>query len=176
MERTSATQQRSYKMNYAYTVMPSPAGEMYLVASEKGVAGVLWNIKNPEQLRFKGARQDPSNPFLLQLMDELKEYFAGKRTQFDVPIDMQGTEFQKKVWRGLLSIPYGKTTSYKELAEKIGRPSASRAVGMANGRNPISILVPCHRVIGANGTLTGYAGGLKSKDFLLTLEKALFRH
>ncbi len=102
---------------------------------------------------------------------QLREYFEGKRKTFDIPYEMHGTEFQKKVWRALCDIPYGETRSYKEIAIAVGNEKASRAVGMANNRNPIGIIVPCHRVIGASGKLVGYAGGLEMKQFLLELEK-----
>jgi methylated-DNA-[protein]-cysteine S-methyltransferase len=100
----------------------------------------------------------------------LAEYFAGTRNRFDLELDFTGTEFQKKVWQALLTIPFGETRSYSQIAEQIGSPSAVRAVGAANGRNPISIIAPCHRVIGASGKLTGFAGGLEAKELLLTLE------
>lgn len=103
---------------------------------------------------------------------QLAEYFAGERTEFDLPLAPEGTPFQRAVWDALLRIPYGATSSYGAIARVIGRPDASRAVGAANGRNPIAILIPCHRVIGANGTLTGYGGGLSTKEFLLELERA----
>ncbi len=109
---------------------------------------------------------------LKKVVKELDEYFSGKRKTFDIPISFNGTEFQKKVWNALLEIPYGETRSYKDIAEHIGNPKACRAVGMANHNNPISIIVPCHRVIGKNGSLTGYAGGLDMKNYLLQLEKS----
>ena len=111
------------------------------------------------------------SPFFAQLKTELKEYFEGKRREFSVPIELVGTDFQKKVWAELLKIPYGKTISYKQLAERVGNSNASRAVANANGMNKISLIVPCHRVIGADGSLTGYASGLERKRFVLDLEK-----
>ncbi|MBX9670128.1 MAG: methylated-DNA--[protein]-cysteine S-methyltransferase [Candidatus Obscuribacterales bacterium] len=116
--------------------------------------------------------EDDSNPFLQTTQAELTEYFAGKRQEFSVPLDFLGTEFQKKVWTALLTIPYGKTKTYAEIALQIGNPKAVRAVGAANGKNPISIIAPCHRVIGSSGALTGFAGGLSKKAFLLKLEGA----
>ena len=101
---------------------------------------------------------------------QLEEYFAGRRTRFDLPLDLQGTPFQRRVWSALLAIPYGETLTYGELARRIGRPAAARAVGHANGSNPISVIVPCHRLIGANGTLVDYGGGIERKRFLLSLE------
>lgn len=112
-----------------------------------------------------------STPLLEEAIKQLKEYFIGKRKQFDLPLHLETTEFRKKVWEELLKIPYGETATYKQIAERIGKPKAARAVGMANHDNPIPIIVPCHRVIGANGKLTGYALGLEMKQELLTLEK-----
>ena len=114
--------------------------------------------------------EDPSFPILLKTEQQLNEYFAGKRTRFELELDFTGTEFQKEVWAALLEIPFGETRSYGEIARRIGRPKAVRAVGAANGRNPISIVAPCHRVIGASGKLTGFAGGLDNKLLLLKLE------
>jgi methylated-DNA-[protein]-cysteine S-methyltransferase len=112
----------------------------------------------------------PDNPILLRAVQQLQEYFSGTRNSFDLELDFAGTDFQKKVWQALLTIPFGETRSYSEIAEQIGNPSAVRAVGAANGKNPISIVAPCHRVIGASGKLTGFAGGLEAKERLLTLE------
>lgn len=115
----------------------------------------------------------PTDPLLKKAVKQLDEYFAGKRKKFDLPLSMKGTEFQQKVWEALRAIPYGETRSYGDIAKAIGKPKAARAVGMANNRNPVSIIVPCHRVIGANGSLVGYGGGLKAKEFLLKLEGTL---
>ena len=117
-------------------------------------------------------QEEPQNPLLQDTMRQLQEYFAGTRKSFSIPLDLQGTDFQKKVWNVLLSIPYGETRSYSDIARAIGKPDAVRAVGAANGRNPLSIIVPCHRVIGQNGSLTGYAGGLEIKKMLLDLENS----
>ena len=125
------------------------------------------------QKQQESAEDKENNPVVQQTIKELEEYFAGNRKVFTVPLDLRGTEFQKKVWEALREIPYGETRSYKEIAEKIGNPKASRAVGMANHRNPIGIVVPCHRVVGANGKLTGYAGGIPMKQALLELEKPM---
>ena len=114
--------------------------------------------------------EDTSNPILLETEKQLNEYFAGKRRSFSVTLDYVGTPFQQKVWKSMLAIPFGETRSYGQLAEEIGNPKAVRAVGAANGKNPISIIGPCHRVIGASGKLTGFAGGLKAKAYLLSLE------
>jgi methylated-DNA-[protein]-cysteine S-methyltransferase len=113
---------------------------------------------------------DQQHPILLETERQLSEYFAGKRTQFELPLEPRGSEFQKRVWRALREIPFGKTRSYRDLAEAIGSPKASRAIGAANGKNPLSIVVPCHRVIGTDRTLTGFAGGLETKATLLALE------
>jgi len=116
---------------------------------------------------------NPEHPVLLRAAQQLQAYFAGEAKDFDLPLDAQGTAFQMRVWQALQSIPYGQTRSYAQLAALVGSPKAARAVGLANGRNPLSIIVPCHRVIGADGSLTGYGGGLENKRFLLKLEKAL---
>jgi methylated-DNA-[protein]-cysteine S-methyltransferase len=113
---------------------------------------------------------DQQHSILLETERQLSEYFAGKRTQFELPLEPRGSEFQKRVWRALREIPFGKTRSYRDLAEAIGSPKASRAIGAANGKNPLSIVVPCHRVIGTDRTLTGFAGGLETKATLLALE------
>lgn len=151
----------------------SPVGELLLVSNGNALT----------RLHLKGAAHYPEvdeswiEGESLEIFDtaitQLDEYFRGERKSFDLKIEMTGTDFQKKVWNQLRQIPFGETVSYKQLAERIGKPRAIRAVGQANGRNPISILVPCHRVLGANGTLTGYAGGLHSKNYLIALEKGL---
>lgn len=155
---------------YRYKFMKSPVGELKLIASDKGLAAVLWENDDPRRVRLPQQFRDEKNPVLLRAEKQLGEYFAGRRTSFDLPLDFHGTDFQKSVWRELLKIPYGETRSYGEIAKKIKKPSASRAVGAANGKNPISIVAACHRVIGASGALTGFAGGLKAKAFLLELE------
>ena len=116
--------------------------------------------------------ETPDHPVLVETERQLGEYFAGERRTFDVPLSFAGTDFQKRVWAALLAIPFGETRSYGEIADQLGAPGASRAVGAANGRNPISIIAPCHRVLGSNGKLTGFAGGLEAKAFLLDLERA----
>ena len=132
----------------------------------------LLELLPPKHRNFKAAEpaHDSSDTFFRFVIDQLESYFAGERQSFDVPFEMRGTPFQKSVWQQLLTIPYGETRSYGQLAQQIGNPAASRAVGAANGRNPLSLIVPCHRVIGAGGTLTGYAGGLDCKNYLLQLE------
>jgi methylated-DNA-[protein]-cysteine S-methyltransferase len=131
---------------------------------------VLWENDNPKRVPLPVTGEDPRHPVLRQAERQLKEYFAGTRTVFDLPLDFHGTDFQKRVWAALLAIPFGETRSYGEIARALGKPSAMRAVGAANGRNPISIIAPCHRVTGAAGQLTGFAGGLKAKAHLLALE------
>lgn len=162
-------------MSLASKVISSPVGKLTLVASDKGLVAVLWPNDKPTRVRFSENITTAENAILAKAEKQLNEYFAGKRNSFDLPLDMRGTDFQKNVWEALLSIPFGETRSYAQLAKQIGNPQAVRAVGAANGRNPISIIVPCHRVIGANGKLTGFAGGLNTKDHLLTLEKQACR-
>ncbi len=154
--------------------MNSPIGAIYLVASEEGLNYVYWNRLKIPMVSEKN-ENTPAAKILNKTEKQLNEYFAGKRTQFDLPISVEGTEFQKRVWKQLSQIPFGVTVSYKDIALKLNDGNASRAVGTANGRNPISIVVPCHRVISSDGTLGGYAGGLPAKVKLLNLEKASFR-
>jgi len=154
-------------MNY-YTIAPSPLGEMTLQANDEGILGIWFTTQTtrPDDLG-----QENANHAVLSLaLTQLDEYFTGKRTQFDLPIAAKGTAFQMQVWQALTTIPYGETWSYQELANAIGNPKAVRAVGLANGKNPVSIVVPCHRVIGKNGKLTGYAGGIERKRWLLERE------
>jgi methylated-DNA-[protein]-cysteine S-methyltransferase len=147
-----------------------PVGRLTLVASDTGLAAVLWENDNPKRVPLTIADENASHPVLRETERQLKEYFARTRNAFDLPLDFQGTDFQKRVWAQLLAIPFGQTRSYGQIARALGNPNAMRAVGAANGRNPISIIAPCHRVIGANGKLTGFAGGLEAKVHLLTLE------
>lgn len=157
-------------MKCFFKLMKSPVGELKLVASDAGLMAVLWENDDPGRVKLPELVEDNRHPILNLAEEQLVEYFKGKRKTFSIPLEMHGTEFQKKVWSALLTIPFGETRSYGELAKQIRKPSASRAVGAANGRNPVSILVPCHRVIGASGKLTGFAGGLKNKSILLSLE------
>ncbi len=151
--------------------MKSPVGILTLIATEKGLAAILWEDDKPNRVKVTAGETDKSHPVLLECEKQLNEYFAGKRKEFSVKLDPVGTEFQKSVWRQLSKIPFGETRSYGELAKKLGNPKAGRAVGAANGKNPLSIVVPCHRVIGADGKLTGFAGGLENKEKLLKLER-----
>lgn len=157
-------------MSYYYKITTTPVGVLTLIASDRGLAAILWQDDSPRRVRLDPRVENADHPLLLQAEQQLQEYFAGTRQHFDLPLDFAGTEFQRKVWAALVSIPFGETRSYKQIAEQIGHPSAMRAVGAANGRNPVSIIAPCHRVIGANGKLTGFAGGLDIKAFLLSLE------
>src|ERR1700744_86202 len=157
-------------MAYLYKIIDSPVGQLKLVASETGLAAVLWENDDPRRVRLGPLVEDPSNKLLKEAEKQLDAYFKGKLKKFTVPLDFNGTDFQKSVWAALLTIPFGETRSYAEIARQIGRPEASRAVGAAHGRNPISIITPCHRVLGSNGRLTGFAAGLEAKDELLKLE------
>ena len=158
-------------MKLAFIEMASPVGTLKLVANETALVAVLWENENPKRVRLAELVEQADHPVLLETQKQLTEYFAGKRQQFDLPLDFAGTEFQHKVWQALLSIPFGETRSYRDIAEQIGNVKAVRAVGAANGKNPISIIAPCHRVVGKNGKLVGFAGGLDNKDILLRLEK-----
>ena len=157
-------------MTFSYKTMASPVGELKLVASERGLSAILWENDDPARVRLGPLVEDAEHPILVEAERQIGEYFAGARKAFTVPLDFHGTEFQKSVWAALLAIPYGETRSYAEIARAVGRPTAFRAVGAANGKNPISIIAPCHRVIGTNGALTGFAGGLEAKQLLLGLE------
>ncbi|NOI37535.1 methylated-DNA--[protein]-cysteine S-methyltransferase [Vibrio sp. 070316B] len=151
-----------------FTYYDSPLGTVALQANEQGLLGVWFetHTTKPEDLGI----QEDSFPIFLSVKDQLDRYFAGEAIQFDVPIAAKGTPFQQSVWHALTTIPYGETWSYAQLADAIGNPKAVRAVGLANGKNPVSVIVPCHRVIGKNGKLTGYAGGVERKQRLLAIE------
>ena len=159
-----------HEMEYFYKMLDSPIGRLTLVASDEGLAAVLWEDDNPRRVPLNIVTEDNDNPILVETARQLEEYFAGERRAFALDLDFAGTEFQRKVWEALLTIPFGETRSYGQIAKQIGHPEAVRAVGAANGRNPISIIAPCHRVIGSTGRLTGFAGGLPAKAYLLTLE------
>lgn len=150
----------------------SDIGPMYIVASENGLRGVFW--KEPKIQYTTPQMQGKTIQILNTTQKQLEQYLKGQRKIFDLPLDIIGTEFQKHVWRELSKIPYGKTLSYSDIARKIKNDKAVRAVGTANGRNPISLIIPCHRVIAADGTLGGYAGGLEIKKKLLGLEQQGF--
>jgi methylated-DNA-[protein]-cysteine S-methyltransferase len=159
-------------VSLAFKFVQSPVGRLRLAASEKGLVAVLWEKDNhlPAQMRRADLVENTRHPTLLAAEGQLGEYFAGKRRAFDLDLDLCGTKFQIEVWQALLAIPYGETRSYGQLARQLGNRNATRAVGAANGRNPIPIIVPCHRVIGASGKLTGFGGGLDVKAQLLDLE------
>jgi methylated-DNA-[protein]-cysteine S-methyltransferase len=152
----------------------SPIGRLLLTSDGKALTGLFTNPSRKAH-STDGWEEDAGIEPLAETARQLNEYFAGTRREFDLPLRLQGTEFQKRVWQELTEIPYGTTWSYGQLAKRLGNPNASRAVGLANGQNPISILVPCHRVIGADGSLTGYGGGLERKHWLLTHEGVLSR-
>lgn len=160
------------RKTYVYKFMKSPVGELKLVASGKGLAAILWEDDNPKRVRLNMVDEDPRNAILMETESQLTEYFAGKRKNFTVKLDFAGTDFQKSVWQALLKIPFGQTRSYGDIAKSLGNAKAVRAVGAANGKNPISIIAPCHRVIGSTGKLTGFAGGLDVKARLLSFEQA----
>ncbi len=153
-----------------YTQFDSLIGTMTVHANDDGLLGV-WCENHSFELSDLGEKTD-AHPILQLTVTQLREYFTGERREFSIPLAATGTEFQQKVWQALTTIPFGETWSYKDLAIAVGNPKASQAVGGANGKNPISIIVPCHRVIGKNGSLTGYAGGLEIKETLLKLEGA----
>lgn len=156
-------------MKTFYTEMPSPLGMITIQASSEGLLGIWFETctTKPDEL----GQYDERHPILIQAVTQLGEYFSGRRNEFELPLAATGTAFQHQVWHALTTIPYGETWSYQELADAIGNPKAVRAVGMANGKNPISVVVPCHRVIGKSGKLTGYAGGVERKQRLLALEQ-----
>lgn len=156
-----------------YIEHPSPVGRLLLAATEQGLSGIYFE----EHKHFKGkdgwqqaSTQSAAWKHLQATAQQLDEYFAGKRTEFDVALDVSGTAFQRSVWQELSAIPFGASVSYAQHAQKLGNPKALRAVGSAIGKNPVSIIVPCHRVIGSSGAVTGYAGGVERKRFLLALE------
>jgi O-6-methylguanine DNA methyltransferase len=156
-----------------YFRTPSPVGPLFLAASTKGLVRLEFEARvqklNPDATQLR-----ESKPALAPYVRELNDYFAGERREFSLPLDLRGTEFQLACWRALLKIPYGETRSYRDIAQAIGHPQAYRAVGMSNNRNPIAIVVPCHRVIASSGSLCGYGGGLDIKRKLLELEQGSF--
>ncbi|MGA8670033.1 MAG: methylated-DNA--[protein]-cysteine S-methyltransferase [Terracidiphilus sp.] len=158
-------------MSLVSKTIDSPVGKLKLVASEKALVAVLWENDDTSRVRIGESVRSQTNRVLIETERQLGQYFAGKRRYFEVPLDLRGTAFQRNVWEALLAIPFGETRGYGELARQLGNPQAARAVGAATGRNPVSIIVPCHRVIGAAGKLTGFAGGLDAKMRLLALEQ-----
>ena len=152
-----------------YSLLSTPIGELLLTGDGESVTGIWMQSHRSEWKRTKTLRRDDAA--LAAARTQLSEYFAGDRTDFELPLAPEGTPFQRKVWSALCAIPYGETVSYGELARRIGQPTAARAVGLANGSNPLPIVVPCHRVIGADGSLTGFGGGIERKRWLLAHEK-----
>lgn len=150
-------------------ILPSPIGELTVTADADGITGLYME----GDAHALASAPSTDNPLLAKARDQLDAYFAGRLTEFDLPLSLKGTPFQQRVWSRLQTIPFGRTTSYGALAATLGQPTAMRAVGLANGRNPVSIIVPCHRVIGADGSLTGYGGGIERKRWLLAHEQAV---
>ncbi len=155
------------------TVTDSPVGALTVIASDDGIRAILWPHEDPDRVRLTETIEDANHPMITAALIQLAEYFRGERTEFEVPLDAVGTDFQRSAWAALRTIPYATTVSYSEQAERMGDRRKARAVGAANGRNPISIIVPCHRVIGANGALTGFAGGTDTKAWLLAHERRI---
>jgi methylated-DNA-[protein]-cysteine S-methyltransferase len=161
-------------VNRAHVIVDSPVGALTLVAERGKLIGLYMDAQRhaPDQTDL-GVPGDPADEPFTSAAKQLAAYFAGELTDFDLPLAPAGTHFQRRVWEALRTIPYGQTLSYGQLARQIGSPAASRAVGLANGRNPLAVVVPCHRVVGADGSLTGYGGGLDRKRFLLNLEQTV---
>lgn len=157
-------------MTFTYRFIDSPVGQLKLIARGPRLAAVLWEKDRPNRVLLGAMSEDDGSDILDRTELQLAEYFAGQRQRFELELEFHGTDFQQKVWQALLNIPFGETRSYLDIALQIGNPAAVRAVGAANGKNPISIIAPCHRVIGSSGALTGFAGGLDAKHLLLTLE------
>ena len=154
------------------TTMDSPVGELRLIAGENGLRAILWGAEDAERIpSIDDELVEGTTPVLDEAISQLEEYFAGTRREFDLPLDPAGTEFQQSAWMVLRTIPYGQTISYGQQAEQLGDPNKARAVGAANGKNPLSIVVPCHRVVGSNGHLTGFAAGIDVKSWLLDHER-----
>lgn len=155
-----------------YTYSNSPLGDMLLISNGLFLTGLFFKGQKYEPKIFSNWRQDAEHKVFVQAIAELYEYFNGSRNQFDIPVKItSGTIFQQQVWRAIAQVPHGKTISYRELAKMAGSPTGIRAVAAATGKNPLSIIIPCHRIIGQNGSLTGYAGGLHRKSALITLEQ-----
>lgn len=157
---------------YHTTTIDSPVGELRLIASDEGLRAILWGAEDAERIAaVDDDIVEERTPLLDEAVKQLDEYFAGTRRDFDLPLDPAGTEFQKSAWMVLRTIPYGQTMTYGEQARRLGDPNKARAVGAANGKNPLSIVVPCHRVVGSNGDLTGFAAGVDIKSWLLDHER-----
>ncbi len=159
-----------FPVTAVFDELETPVGLLKIIASERGVHAIVW-----EHESIPPIARDKKHPLIIKVKQQLTEYFKGTRQQFDLPLAPMGTAFQLQAWQALRKIPYGKTISYGEQAKRLGDKNKARAVGMANGKNPISIVVPCHRVIGANGQLTGFGGGLENKAWLLGHEQKYFK-
>jgi len=170
MQKARAVKRPPKESNVSYWISTSPVGRLLLVGSAKGLQALQFQ-DGAHPLPIQPTWQKAHEPFRA-VLEQLQEYFGGSRTRFQVKLDLQGTPFQRRVWQALQRIPYGRRVSYGDIAKQVARPKASRAVGAANGQNPVSIIVPCHRVIGANGKLVGYGGGLPIKTALLALEQS----
>ena len=157
-------------LSFFFDYMHSPVGRLTLVANDAALVGVLWENDDPARVRFAPGVQSEGHFILRQAAEQLHTYFDRKLTSFTVPLQLYGTPFQQSVWQELAKIPFGETRTYQQLANQLGNSRAVRAVGAANGKNPLSIILPCHRVIGSSGALTGFAGGLPAKSYLLALE------
>jgi methylated-DNA-[protein]-cysteine S-methyltransferase len=155
-----------------YATIQSPIGELLLVADDSALTGVYFAGRDHVPFESKGWTLNAGHPVLKKAAQQLKEYFAGKRTTFSLPLRLAGTRFQERIWRQIARIPYGTTISYTELAKRAEAPHAVRPAGTTTGRNPVSIVIPCHRVVGKNGSMCGFAGGLERKQYLLNLEAA----
>jgi len=169
MARVEAVKQ----IGHSYKRIQSPVGRLTLVATDRGLSAVLWERERPGRVRLTLVDENSAHPMLVEAERQLEEYFEGRRQEFELKLDPSGTPFQQSVWRALMEIPFGETRTYGEIASRIGQPGAARAVGAANGRNPLSIVAPCHRVVGSTGALTGFAGGLDVKERLLEFEKGV---
>jgi len=154
-----------------HAVVPSPIGPLTLVCADGALTGLHMDAERPRPPVESFGARDESVPLFVEAARQLSAYFAGRLIDFDLPVRLHGTPFQRRVWAALADIPYGETVSYGELAAQIGQPTAARAVGLANGRNPVAVIVPCHRVVGSTGSLVGYGGGLDRKRYLLRLEQ-----
>lgn len=160
--------------NYFSGSLKAPIGEVVVIASDRGVHNVMFDPdETPKGIDPDDITRRPSHPMVASALTQLREYFAGTRTEFDLPLDLQGTEFQVSAWKALAKVKYGQTATYARQAASIGRPTATRAIGAANGRNPVAIVLPCHRIVGSDGSLTGFAGGLGVKQWLLDHERSV---
>jgi methylated-DNA-[protein]-cysteine S-methyltransferase len=169
----STTTESTTESELTSSVIDTPVGRLTIVASDRGVRAILWPADDAARVRVAASAPESDHPVIVATAAQLREYFDGEREEFDLPLDPVGTDFQQSAWMALRTIPYGTTISYGEQAARMGDRRKARAVGAANGRNPISIVVPCHRVVGSNGSLTGFAGGIGTKAWLLDHERGL---